>query len=445
MKIERNNILLILLLFLFSCKKDTTPTSNYIQSTDATILNSWMQQCLEITKNTTGFSPPVSARALCYFNVAIYESLVFAMPDHLSLSGQLQGFQKTTVLKYTPTDYDWNEVVNACSAEMIRNLYANMPPNELSAVNQLEDSIYKQLQKNTSSEKLINAKELGKNVAIEIFNFSKSDGGHEGYLKNYPTSYIPPVSDSTWSKTPPNYFNALLPYWGTNKLTILGNQIQIPTTKNPYLFSNDSNSLIYKDAKEILDVTNNISNEQIVIAKYWDDSPGYSGTPTGHIFSLAQQIVSDKKMTLDKASEMYVALGIAANDAFILCWQLKYKYNLLRPITYIQRYIEPYFNPLLATPPFPEFASGHSFQSGACGEILNHYLGNNFSFSDKSNEDRTDIKGQARSFQNFNEMVEEISISRLYGGIHYRTTLEQSTLLGKRVGANVLATLKFKK
>ena len=135
---------------------------------------------------------------------------------------------------------------------------------------------------------------------------------------------------------------------------------------------------------------------------------------------------------------MYVMLGIAINDAVIKTWELKYKYNLLRPVTYIENYISKGFTPILTTPPFPEFPSGHSVQSGAGTEVLKKFFGNDIVFKDSTHAKRTDIDGSPRSFTSLDQLSQEVSISRFYGGIHFQFTLDESLKYGKSIGKTIV-------
>ena len=130
------------------------------------------------------------------------------------------------------------------------------------------------------------------------------------------------------------------------------------------------------------------------------------------------------------AAGMYALVGIAVGDAFISGWEAKYRYNLLRPVTYIQRYIRKRWNPLVQTPPFPEYPSGHSVVSGAAATVLTNLFGQ-VSFVDNTGLSR-DLP--PRGFTSFNAAATEAAISRMYGGIHYRFDVEAGNQKGKEVG-----------
>ena len=179
---------------------------------------------------------------------------------------------------------------------------------------------------------------------------------------------------------------------------------------------------------------NNLTDEQRAIALFWADDLGATATPPGHSISLTTQVLSQLAARLDIAAETYAKVGIAVADAFIRCWDTKYRYNLLRPVTYIQRLIDADWLPLLVTPPFPEYTSGHSAQSGAAAEVLTDLFGPDFAFVDHTHDSRG---LPARAFRSFFQAADEAAISRLYGGIHFRPAIERGLDQGRCVGRAV--------
>lgn len=143
--------------------------------------------------------------------------------------------------------------------------------------------------------------------------------------------------------------------------------------------------------------------------------------------------------SLDVAAEAYARVGIAVSDAFIACWNTKFRYNLLRPVTYIRRLIDPTWSSLLVTPPFPEYRSGHSAQSGASAQVLTDLSGP-LAFTDHTHDDRG---LPPRTFSSFFEAAEEAALSRLYGGIHFRTAIELGLEQGRSIGREV-SNLRFR-
>ena len=405
----------------------------------------WLKEALHLTKVSVGFSAPVAARSLMYFNVGLYEASLLVLPNNQSLSRQLSNFERQT----WPNDGEELKaslVNNLVAYLLIQHLYKNRPQNETVGL----DLKYKSKLKNYS--KGVNRKEIkasllyGETLANEIIQWSKLDGGDEAYSRNFPKSYVLPECDSCWARTFPGYNFALQPYWGENVLMIKENSTL--SAGIPFMgFSTDSNSLIFKDAKAIYNLYSNgtYTKEMKTIAEYWNDSPGFSGTPSGHFFAMALNLTKERELNFKTSCELFACLGIAINDAVIESFRLKYQFNLLRPITYINRYIGKDFNTVIASPSFPEFPSGHSYQSGAGSEVLIAFLSDDFSFTDDTNKDRRDINGTPRSFENITAMSEEISISRYYGGIHFLYTLNTSLVYGRKIGVNTVSQLKFDK
>ncbi|MFK7786790.1 MAG: vanadium-dependent haloperoxidase, partial [Crocinitomicaceae bacterium] len=336
---------------------------------------------------------------------------------------------------------NWQLVSNSVDYEMLCYFYRGMPPANQERIEEINDSICKRYRSCFIKRKSI---EYGKLIAQEIIEWSKTDGGDKSFEDNYPESFAPPKGISKWTKTTPGYLPSLLPYWGNNRPFLKGSAAETADCK-VFEFSIDSSSFMYKEALLVLENSKLTDPKYEAIAEYWDDGAGYSGTPSGHFFTMAMQLTKKENVPLDKSLELYVKLGVAVNEAFIEAFKLKYTYNLIRPISYIQRYIDPQFNTRIASPPFPEFPSGHSFQSGAATEVMKSVFGDEIEIIDSTHVGRTDIDGSPRRYSSLTEMSEEISISRLYGGIHFKETLDLSLSFGRKIGRFVSNTLNCRK
>jgi hypothetical protein len=436
----------LFLFFVCFYSKNAFSQSKIQQTVDSKCLNIhsiWLKESFTLTKNSVGFSAPISARAYAYFSIGMYESCVENSQILQSLTGQLNGFNRLT-WKEKDKQYNWSLISNMVDFQMVSYLYRTMPPANLKRITEVKDSIIKIESKKLPQKTIEISLEYAMKLSKEIIDWSKLDGADEAFKNNYPLDYSAPQCPSCWTKTTPGYQPALLPYWGKTRSIIPNSEVAVKEIQL-IPFSKDTNSALYKDAMGIIEVTksNNPIYEQI--AEYWDDAPGYTGTPSGHFFNLTRELVAQQNSTLDKAMEVYVKLGIALNEAFINCWRLKYIYNFIRPITYIHRFIDPQFNSLIASPSFPEFPSGHSFQSGAGSEVLKSIFTDNIAFIDSTNVSRTDIDGSPKTFSSFSQMAEEISISRYYGGIHFKQSLDISLDFGKKIGVYVVKGLKCRK
>jgi PAP2 superfamily len=434
--------LFALTLTVISCRKDEDVTrSNPAELYNAKVANDWFDMLRTLTSKTAGFTPPVASRAFGYAGVALYETVVPGMSRYQSLTGQLTEMPALVA----PTDnkeYNWAIAANYAMGYIARNFYPTMPADQLKAVDDLEESTLKNIVGNATQETVDRSKEWGVFVAKSVFDWSKTDGGHEGYTKNFPPTFTPPTGSGKWSSTAPAFQKAMQPFWGSNR-TFIPQCAQNTQPEAPIAYSELIGSPFNLAATEVFNIVKNATEEQKLIAKFWSDDPGIGGTPPGHSISVATQVLRKENWNLAKAAETYAKVGIAVSDGFVSCWKCKYEHNYLRPITYIRAKLDAVWLSPLATPPFPEYTSGHSVQANAAAKVLNELFGYNYSFVDVTHEKRTDIDGRPRLFKSFNDMAAEASISRLYGGIHYREAIEKGVGQGLKVGEEVVK-LKFK-
>jgi hypothetical protein len=225
------------------------------------------------------------------------------------------------------------------------------------------------------------------------------------------------------------------PSWGDNRpLALLNVESCAPGAPTPY--SEHPQSAFFGQARQVYGTVNNLTPEQQAIALFWSDDPGVTVTPPGHSISVATQVLRLESASLMLAAETFAKVGMAVCDAFIACFKTKYIYNVIRPVTYIRRLIDPAWMPLLNTPPFPEYTSGHSVQSGAAFAVLANLFGDSYSFVDHANDSR----GLApRRFDSFTAAADEAGISRLYGGIHYSSAIERGLAQGRCIAQAVNA------
>jgi hypothetical protein len=231
------------------------------------------------------------------------------------------------------------------------------------------------------------------------------------------------------------------PYWGHLRLFTLPNAdtCQAP---HPVEFSTAKGSPFYEQARRVYDTSRALNDERRTIAYFWADNPGESGTPAGHWLSIVSQLAVQRHLSPERAVEAYTMVAMATADAFITCWNLKYRVNLIRPVTYIQRYIDPTWETLIITPPFPEYASGHAIQSAASAEVLTALLGDNTPFDDATH---VSLGHAIRHYPSFRAAAAEAAMSRLYGGIHYPMGNENGAAQGRCIGQRLIRTIHTRK
>ncbi len=419
------------------CSDDpAAPTqTNEVAKFNAEVPIAWVQLQLVLTAKTPGWTPPVTSRAYGYIGVAGYEAVVPGMPDAKSLVGQLNGLTSLPAVE-SGKSYHWNVVANAALARITKLLWGNATAEYIAKIDSLENVYQTRFTSETDAETLQRSIDRGRAVADAVFEWSKTDGGHEGYSKNFPTTYTPPTGDGFWVPTAAGQL-ALQPYWGQNRPFVLpaGGDPNVGIDPGaPPAWSTTPGTPMYQDAHEVYTTWQTLDASQKATADYWADG-GETCTPPGHSMSILCQCWAQMGSKLDFTLRAYALMGIGQADAFIACWASKYKYNLMRPITYIKTYIDTAFVSYIGTPPFPEYTSGHSTQSGAMSVIMSSLFGDSFSFSDNTHAARGYT---TRSYTSFEQCAQEAAVSRLYGGIHFRTANERGVTVGKKVGQKVL-------
>jgi hypothetical protein len=311
----------------------------------------------------------------------------------------------------------------------------------LTAINNMETTIQTNFSSGVSAEVSERSIQYGKDVAAAIFEYSKTDGGHESYLDAFQLPYTLPVGPHCWIPTGAAP-QPVSPYWGENRAFMEVNVSQTqPVAHVP--FSTDPGSTYYAEAMATYNQVSSNSAEQMEIARYWADDPFNTCTPAGHTFNILTQLLEETNATLEKAAVAYAQLGIAENDAFISCWKTKYDYVLIRPVSYIKAYIDPNFTTVIGTPPFPAYTSGHSCEIGVGASIFTELFTNgdgNYHLTDRS---QLQYGFTPRSFTNFDEMAQECANSRFYGGIHYPMDNSLGLETGKEIGTNVVTLLSW--
>lgn len=438
-----NNKLLLALfafaLIISSCKREedvpaprATPT-NYSaeekKQNNNDVPVAWMDMMTQLIKTTPGYTPPVASRALGYAGLALYESTVNGSGNMQSIASQIG---MPAVPTPTTTYTKWFAAANACMAQTMRNFFPGTSNANKASIDSLELYFHNLHLNSWSNYLIVNSEAYGKSVADHVYNWSATDAvGHEGYLKNNDPNFIPLTGPGMWVPTPPFYAAAIQPHWGDVRPFVANNPfIAVPS---PPAHSTSINSLYYAQAMEVYNTKNNLTPAQINIALYWADAGG-TITPPGHSMLIASQVIRKSNSDLFTSAMVFAKVGMAVCDAFIHCWKVKYTHSTMRPVTFIQQHIDANWTPLIATPPFPEYTSGHSTQSGACARILSDIYGYNYSFVDHAK----DADGfQPRWFSNFIAFANEAAVSRLYGGIHFTAANENGKICGEQIAANI--------
>jgi hypothetical protein len=253
-----------------------------------------------------------------------------------------------------------------------------------------------------------------------------------------------------WSPTPPAYMDAVEPNWARIRPFVLDSVSQFKP-EPAYPFDTARTSPYFRDVLDVYAVTRALTPEQRAIADFWECNPytlhvqGHTMfatkklSPGGHWIGIAGLAARRAGADVMRTAAVYARTSVALADAFASAWDEKFRSNVARPETVINTYLDPAWEPMLQTPPFPEYTSGHSVISPAAAAVLADEFGPRFAFAD-STEMPWGLP--ARTFPSFAAAAEEAGISRLYGGIHFRHSIVQGNLQGGRVGALVVARVR---
>ncbi len=403
------------------------------------VLQTWYKVALELVRHTATYSPPVASRSLAYIGVTALEAVAGGSPNLRSLAGQLNGL-KPTPRRAADQVYDEAVVLNAALTPVVQNLFNNTGPTGQRVLTKVAQKLRSEVVAGLAADVVARSEAQGLAIADHILAWAASDGGAVIENMGFPVNYELTADPAHWVPTSliAQQQKPLLPDWGKKRTFAMPNGAACPLPAPPQ-YSEDKGSEFHRQALEVFETRKNMSPEQRAIARFWADDAMLSTTPPGHWISISLQILERGHADVDRHAEVLARLGLALADAFVGCWSAKFEYDLLRPVTYIRRVIDPKWEPLLITPPFPEYPSGHSTQSGAAAAVLTQMFGENFAFEDATAE-RDGLK--PRRFESFWAAANEAGISRLYGGIHFRAAIERGLDQGRCIGAyaNALRT-----
>ncbi len=430
--------LLMIIVFVSSCKQKTNHAA--IEQFCKNQLPQWNQK-LTYVIITDIFTPPVCSRIYAYTNIAAYEALLPENPDYKSYAGKLTGLQTL------PKPDKNKEYCYPISSIIAFTTVGQKLVFNGDAMKEREKEYLQQLDSLGISKELLDSSvSYGRAVGQHILAWASMDG----YLQR--TSYggyIVSQQPGRWIPTPPDYMDAVENNWGKIRPLILDSVSQFrPAPPIPY--DTTKSSAFYKEAYQVYDAIVKPNAGDSATAWYWDDNPNTSVTdghityfiqknsPPGHWVHIAGAVTEKENYNAIKSATLISKTAIALFDAFISCWEAKYQYNYVRPETFINKYIDKDWQPLIQTPPFPEYPSGHSTISASAAVILTKMVGDNYSFLDST---EVPYGRPIRKFNSFYEASDQASMSRLYGGIHFLNALNTGRDMGKEIGNLVLAKL----
>ena len=398
----------------------------------------------EVVKHV-GFTPIVASRNYAYANIAAYECIAAGYPsEYISLAKQLNGLEKIPAADSTiAIDYEFASLLAFCKVgEAVTFPEGSMMD--------YTDSIKNVAKKSGMPSAMFDASvKFAAAVSEAILAWSKTDA----YAKTRSaTRYTVMDSPGRWIPTPPAYASAIEPHWNEIRTMCLdsANQFMPP---RPIAFNMDDKTGSYY--RQVLDVKlagDSLTDEQKHIAEFWDDLGGKLNvighvqfvtkkfSPPGHWMNIVGIAAIKAKADFRKTVAAYTLTSISMFDAFIQCWDEKFRSNMVRPETVINKFIDADWRPYLQTPPFPEYTCGHSTVSSAAAEALTSLFGDRFAYTDTS---ELEFGIPNRNFTSFRQAAEENNLARFYGGIHFHPSCLVSTEYGRKVGSFVTGKLKL--
>ncbi|MFP4095006.1 MAG: vanadium-dependent haloperoxidase [Cyclobacteriaceae bacterium] len=438
MKTIKYLLLSFSLLWAASCQKPKVE----MDFEDGELIHGAMQRLTDIIVYDI-FSPPVASRIYSYSSIAGYEAMLPAHPEYKSFAGQLNGLEN---VPQPEEGKMYNHAVAGVHAFLTVGRAMIFSEDKMEAYQQ---QLYEKFQNALEDEVYENSIAYGQQVADHILAWADKDMYKQ--TRTFP-KFTVEDEPGRWQPTPPDYMDGIEPHWREIRPFAIDSSGQFPPAP-PTPFSMDENSQFYKEVMEVYETRNNLTDEQEAIAMFWDCNPYVSHhqghvmfatkkiTPGGHWIGITAIASRQSGANLMQTTEAYAFTSVALADAFISCWDEKYRSNLIRPETVINQHVDPDWTPLLQTPPFPEYTSGHSVISASAATALTHLFGDNFAFNDTTEM----MYGlPARQYESFFDASEEAAISRLYGGIHYMPACSVGVVQGRKVGEFIVSKLVTK-
>jgi hypothetical protein len=433
----------VVALLVFSCSSEDDNAWR-IKVQNPEFLHRSVKQVTDIIVHDI-FSPPVASRIYTYISVAAYEAAVQQDPKFVSLANQLHG------LEAVPKPEDGKEYCYPLASVQAALKVGRALVFSEDKLDLFYDKIMKEFREAGVPEDVFERSvTYGSKVADHIIAWSSKDNYKQ--TRSFP-KYSIQDPDATWKPTPPAYMDAVEPHWNKIRTFVLDSAAQFKPIQ-PTPFSLDKKSQYYKEAIEVYEVGKTLTEEQRAIASFWDCNPFVMNvkghvmfatkkiSPGGHWMNITHLACVKSKADYVQSAEAYTRVALALIDGFISCWDEKYRSLCVRPETYINQFIDEDWVPLLQTPPFPEYTSGHSVISTSSAVTLTKLFGDNFAFTDST---EVEFGMPARSFPSFLKASEEAALSRLYGGIHYRPACDQGVVEGRALGEFINEKIKTRR
>ncbi len=396
----------------------------------------WLDASYDVVA-AQGLTPPTAARTYAGVCIAAYEALLGGMPLHRTLQGQLTGLGG---LPAPAAGLHWPSVLGSAAAAVLRGL--------LPALSATGGQVLREAERRDDEDarsagvpprRLALSRAHGAAVARGVLAWFATDGSAQAGAR----PYTPPVGPGLWVPTPPNFGTAIEPHCAELRPMVLRTTDEVAPVA-PVPFSTVAGSPFWREASTTYEQSRRNGDEERDLARFWTDNPLFSGLPAGHWLQIVVQVAEQRQLRLDATVEALARTAVTLHDAFLNCWTHKYRYNLLRPVTYVQAHLDGAWTTWVNTPQFPEHTSGHSVASRAASTVLTDLLGTG-AFDDTARSTTVGITRRTRRWADFTTAADAAAQSRLYGGIHFPHGIEAGKAQGDAVGRLVIARLRTRR
>jgi len=450
------SFLLLISLLMMSCKKDIqdddSNQNRLVNSYDYKIVHEWNQLFLTIERFAEGYRPGPAPHAIGYWTLACYEACISGMPNNNSMANRYADLRVPTALNNQ--EYHWPSVVNAASNFLFSRFFPHVRNDRegrplYPRINQLFLKNERDFLAQTTPEIYLRSKNHGEAVAAAFWEWMRTDTElFEAYQDPFKGNFWQERTELfAWQPTFPGPGDGMFPYWGKGRPMAIPNDLKLCRHYRHYVgeLSEDPSSAFYMQAREVMaQNTPSLAFTSKWVGEFWsDDLLELTFSPPSRFLAIPDQVYVLEKATLEQALEANARVGMALHDAAIGAWNSKYFYNLERPVSYINRNIDPTWKPNLdnpltgeqgISPSFPAYPSGHATFGGAGAEALAGVFGYRYSMTDRCHENRNEFFGMPRTFGSFFEMAHENAWSRVPLGVHYRMDSDEGLRYGTEIG-----------
>jgi hypothetical protein len=440
---KQASALCALVLLLSACGQRND--GSYTKVTGDPLLYSRMVKNLNDIVLENNFAPMVAARNYAYANIAAYECIAAGDSAYPSLAGQIRHLPPMPKPLHPEIDFPLASMLALVKVGNAVTFPEGSMMGHYEQLLEMADSI------GMPDRMIRETARFADSVSAAILAWSK----HDNYAKTRGASRFNVLdSPGRWTPTPPMYATALEPHWRHIRPMMMDSASQFMPPRPPDFNLSEKNGVYYKSLMEVKNTVDSLTEEQRHIADFWDDNP-FKMNVTGHVMYATKKFsppghwmnivgIAAKHAGADfrQTVAAYAGTSIALFDAFISCWDEKFRSNYIRPETAINTHFDREWRPYIQTPPFPSYTSGHSTISAAAAEVMTKHFGDRLAFTDTS---LLEFGIANREIRSFREAAQEASISRLYGGIHYRFDLDEGNKAGAALGIWIAERLKMPK